>query len=304
MNVDWNNDQCMAQKNVKIKRRCHRKKRAGTDFCHYHNKSKKYYSTCLKKLRRKDLKEYNISTRKLNHSIKTELAVKNIKNIVSNLKIKLDKHTDKLNKENNHCLLGLYESWNDINYINRIELGSTWWDVYTIMFHFSQQINSVKMENPYPIYPSNPFNRKPIPVKDIIKLRDRIKLLEISINIALRFFLSQPIEKIQGYYDEAYKNEDCCSFQLLTDLYKSFRYRLINFKNSQNCFIGYWDYTKSHKSIFEVLYDELQNAPFQIYSLVHNAILPNPRREYLEARIDSLPKNTWTVNDHPLLPLL
>lgn len=284
--LEWNNNKCMAKKNQRSNDICLRRTKDGEDFCQYHKKSKKYHGDFLKKRRNNFIKELRLDKKDINKEINNIKKYFFVEDIAERLFSKLDENTKLLNSNFNYTLMDLHDSWNEIDNVSRIKLADIWWDIDILIMHFSQQLNYSKMENPYPIYPSNPFNRNIISVNDLIKFGKRITKLNKSVNIALNEFLKCDKDILEIFYNEAVNSYEGNSPSVLSMLTNKYRYKLVNNKDSQGCYVGYWVSKKEQKSEFESMYNELQITPYQIFSQIHRNIISNPRRDWLQRRLN------------------
>ncbi len=206
---------------------------------------------------------------------------------------KIKEHTKKLDSEFDHCLLSMDDSWASVPFTDRIYLDNNWWNVRTILHHFAQQLNNSMMENPYPIYPSNPFNRSCLIPDDIMKLKAKVIELGIPVNIALKVLFQQSITSVSTFWQEADKSEEQFSTSLLLVLGNSLRYRIINSKNSQDSYIGFWVFRKVPLTQFEKMYNHWVSTPYQSYNAFYNIIVDNPEKEYLKHIMDYMPVEEW-----------
>lgn len=297
-NININNGKCMSYiaKN-KRKMKCNRNIINNTDFCGYHQNKKKYSPSLLKTIRTNDIKKYNIDTRSLIKSVK-ELCLDYKINTTANFIInKINTNTEYLNKNKNQYLLGITKSWNNIPYEKRIELvdSNEYWNIDLILNQITQQLNQSNMENPYPIYPSSPFNRNPYTVKDLMNIKNKITSLNIKINIALKLFLNCDKKYINIMYDQANSNISRFSSNLRTLFIRSFRFKLINYKDSQNCYTGYWTNNKEPMSRFELIHKTWMDTPYQSY--YNEMIVENQQKEELKNILESMNKEFWNIYD-------
>lgn len=186
-----------------------------------------------------------------------------------------------------HNLMNLYTSWSEIDKSEHITLDSEPWPIHIIISTITHQLNNSNMENPYLIYPNNPFTRKPFSPESLLILSQKIKELKIKIHITLKLLLEQPITTITRFYNESLLNLDRHSILLMALLCNHLRFMTINYKNSQNNYIGFWVRKNKKKTEFETVYANFNNAPYQI---IHRGeILSNPYREHLKYLLKTLP---------------
>lgn len=207
-----------------------------------------------------------------------------------------------LNSTYKHNLLDLYNSWDEIEISRRIMISNEVWDIDILIKHMTNQLNNSNMENPYPIFPSNPFNRKLFTIEDLQILNNRIKTLNIKVNIALKILLTQPEKKLNIYYEEALNNSTGFSSNLLEILKKNLRFMLLHEKNSQNSYIGMWVLSNFPLTTFEKLYKQLLNIPYQY--IIDNNVYDNPYREMLLVEFELYHFDEYNMFDDQFLEYL
>jgi hypothetical protein len=281
------NNRCLgyniSNNNSKIK--CKKKKEI-LNFCSDHYKEKKYHIMTLNKM----LGITNGELKKINNELQILKKFKNVEKIYESI----NKRNKILDEKYGHNLLGLYSSWSEINIENQIKLDDDYWDLDIIIHHIAEQINNSSLENAFPLYPSNPFNRKLFSVNSLINLNCRIKLLNKPINIATSIFLNSS-EKVlkKSYYEAtkkiAYKNDDKKNDNIMYLLSRNLRFKIVNNKNSQNLYTGIWVNKNEEENIFEKLYYFYKEIPFYLYPLNSNPI-ENPQKKKLGKILDEFPK--------------
>jgi hypothetical protein len=200
--------------------------------------------------------------------------------------------TQFLDEHFSYTLMGLYNSWDDMDKNEIVCIDGEYWNIYIILSHFTQQLNMSSMENPYPIYPNSPFTRKLYSIESLTILKNKLKELKLPINIALKLLLSQPIDKLQLIYNDVDQNN--YSEKLLELLNFNYRYMLINSKNSQNIYMGFWVHNKMPLEPFEKLYNKLKNMPYQI--IVNGYIVINNQRDIIERKMEKC-VNKYDIHD-------
>ena len=203
----------------------------------------------------------------------------------------LDTHFD-------HTLMGLYNSWNDMDKEEIIYMDDEYWNVHIIISHFTQQLNMSSMENPYPIYPNSPFTRKPFSIGSLIILMNKIKELGIPINSTLKLLLTQSTNNLQLIYDNI---SNSTSNELLELFKTNYRYMLINSKNSQNIYTGFWVGKNLPLTQFEKFYNELKTVPYQI--IINGYIMLNNDRNIIQNKMDKC-KNKYYLSDKKFCELI
>ena len=200
--------------------------------------------------------------------------------------------TQFLDEHFSYTLMGLYNSWDDMDKNEIVCIDGEYWNIYIILSHFTQQLNMSSMENPYPIYPNSPFTRKLYSIESLTILKNKLKELKLPINIALKLLLNQPTDKLQLIYNDVDQNN--YSEKLLELLNFNYRYMLINSKNSQNIYMGFWVHNKTPLEPFEKLYNKLKNMPYQI--IVNGYIMTNNQRDIIERKMEKC-VNKYDIHD-------
>ena len=291
----WNNDICMSY--TSNKKRCIKKAIVDLDFCGYHKKSKKYHPQLLDQIRDTYIKQNKINYKSINKELIKLRKDTKIESVTKKLKDKIDIQVSQLDNTSIHKLFTMKDSWSEVPFEDRIKLSDGWWDIKFILNHFTQQLNNTDMENSNPIYPSSPLTRKVYTYEDMLKIKTRIENLKYSINIALRTLLVSPITNIKMWYEECVKNNTNYTPLLLNYLTNILRFRIINYKDSQDCFTGYWVNKEEPCSEFETLYRNYQYEHFQIFDPVYNLFVINPTREELYFKMIISDKESWSVID-------
>ncbi len=192
-----------------------------------------------------------------------------------------------LDKTFGHNLMNLYGSWSEINPSEHIELDNEMWPLDIIVNTITHQLNNSNMENPYLIYPNNPFTRAPFTPGALQKLSEKIISLNIPVNIVLKLLLEQPEKSITRYYNESLHYLDRHSILLMSLICQHLRFMTINHKNSQNNYIGFWVRKNKKKTEFETLYANYNEVPYQIIN--RGMVINNPYREYLKFTLKNFP---------------
>lgn len=257
--------------------RCNRQCCVNSDFCRYHKRYSIYMPNLIN----------NIN----NKNNKNNVDIKNINN--SNNITYLD-----LDKKYIENLLGLYESWKDIPTKYWIILNNKYWDIRILLDIFSNNIITSEMENPKPTWPHDPFTRRNYTPKELKFFKKQCKELNLKVYIGLAKFLNA---KLKNIYKQEYGTSNEMAEIIIKLLSKNLRYKLINSKNSQDCFIGYWVSKNTKSSTFEEFYKLYISMPFQIYIYdmgdlyisdnIHKKnvknIIDNIKEEYIDLNCDN-----------------
>lgn len=291
MNSCWDNGTCSSYLNEKQKHvRCTRNI-VEDGFCRYHKKSKNYFPQLLSEIKSKDIKKYKING-KINGKLFWYIETKKIND-------KINAFYNMLDFSMSHFLMGMYDSWREIPFKYIINVDEEWWDIRLLLNNITEKINQSNMENPYPIYPSSPFNRKPYSLQALDKINDRISKLNLQINIALKKLMSSSNAILNKCYTEAKGSNDTYSSTLLKTLTSTLRYKLINNLNSQHNYLGHWVSKKERRSDFELVYFDLLNTPPQCICPYYGTVIDNPERMIIYDLLVALPSESWdTVNDY------
>lgn len=220
-------------------------------------------------------------------------------NIIKNKNINYQELDDKFPE----TLLGIYESWKDISEIYWIELNKKWWDIRILLNMFANQLISSEMENPKPMYPHDPFTRRNFTPIELEKIKNKCKELKLNIYIGLAKFLESNINDI---FIQEYGTSSKMSNFINDNLSKYLRYKIVNFKNSQNCYIGFWVNKCVPLSSFEKMYKLYNSLPFQIYVMhIHGPIITdNINKINIKNIIESLEEENIDLNSGDVLCIL
>jgi hypothetical protein len=202
--------------------------------------------------------------------------------------------TKDLNKRFSHNLMNIYESWAEVELNNRIFIDNEWWPLDIIIDIISYQLNNSSMENPYPTFPNNPFNRKLFTVSALMTIKDSININDIKVNIILKLLLNQQTNFLYSCYSDTLKSYDGFCPNLVTLFEQSHRFMIINEKNSQNLYGGLWVGITFPYSDFEELYYELRKLPYQI--IYYGQVIDNPYRHVIIDKLNSMIGNIYDLD--------
>lgn len=279
----------------KNKTRCQKKTLEGSDFCSYHKEKGEYDKTTLANQRKRDSDELAICKNKLKQEIDSIIRNKKIKTIIE----KVTDRTRTLDYKYEENLMCISNSWSEIPLSDQIKMDGEYWSIDFMLGHYAQQLNHSLMENPYPVYPSNPFTRAPLSPASVLTIKKRIKVLDKSVNLALKTFLNMDLNTLRKTYSLAVEDPDNISGSLIRLFSEKLRYMLVNSRNSQNSFTGYWVNKTTPKTFFEELYDQWIETPYQIISPVNYEILNNPQKDFKYTVLISLPQIDWGPSNDP-----
>ena len=270
------------------------------------NVSKKFnYSIFLKKYNQNKNKinkiiKHNTSNNKnkFNYSnfLKKYNQNKNISNKINSNK-KLSRYYFLLDKFYYENLFSILESFNEIDKKNIIIIDNKPWDINLLLDSWGNLLCSTEMQNPLPIFPSNPFTKKNISINDFKNILNIIKLNKIKVYKPLKYLFIN-YEKIFNYKIDSYNTSKLLSQHLINIINEKYRFQLLNIKNSQDCYIGRWVDKNYILSDFEVFFDYYDKIPIQIQNLFGH-IYDDPEKIHIKNLLDNYPKeNNITIYDH------
>jgi hypothetical protein len=293
MNIDKKSITCMSWMNVNNKnKRCTREKFKETDFCKYHKRSSIYMESL------KPVKEQAL--------VKQKLIIQPAKNIVN--ANKLVKSSDgeidymELDKISSETLLGIYTSWQEIPKIYWLQLNNRWWDIRILADLISNQLCTSEMETPKPTYPHDPFDRRNFTYTEILKIKQKCIDLKMRIYIGMRVLLNNISRVILS---DEYGTSQETMMSIIKVLQTSLRYKLMNSKNSQECYTGIWVQQYEPKSYFEKMHIQYDSLPIQniAFDMYYNemVIIDNPARILAQKMLDNLKPEDVDINTPNLL---
>lgn len=287
-----NRKKCLSFVTMKTskKRQCNNNRLHNSDFCYIHNKKKLYY----------DESSNHSTNHSINNSETETLKSDNNENIdiLSTLSTLHTLDRNKYLDENyKYTLMCIYESWEQVEFSKQIFLDNEYWSIDILINNITFQLNNSNMENPYPIYPNNPFNRKPFHPNILMEIKKRLLVLNIPVNITLKLFLNCSHEVLNKCYDSISIHDGFSSY-LLDMFHRHFRFMIINNKNSQDCYVGLWTKKDTVLSNFEILYNKYKNMPYQIID--YGYIINNPYREQLKLILNNYPITNYDPLDNKL----
>jgi hypothetical protein len=141
----------------------------------------------------------------------------------------------------NEPLIECVDSWDEVSEeYHFITSGNYCFDIRSLITMISMQLNVSEYGGPRSKWPYNCYNRIPFFRHELINIANYIKKENLSINIALYYFLSNLLINQELFSDDnisIYKNNPILLVQiLLNDL----RFKIINQTDSQENYTGYW----------------------------------------------------------------
>jgi hypothetical protein len=251
--ANWSDKRCMSTLKGKLDR-CKRNPIKNNDFCKTHCEEHIY-------------DEKFLQDKKLIHS-DDDVVNKYLDLIVDNFCDELTKKQKYLDDNFIHGLIGLNDSWSEIPFMYWFKCDDTFWDIRSLVKILAMQLNQSELEKPFPIFPENPFTRKKFSIAELRSLNSRIELLktfhrppnteELNVNIALSKFLTIPDKLLNSVRNE--RSQYSASIKIINRLSTSLRYKMINYKDSQGRYCGYWVKKTTQVSQFEKYYNEIVTA--------------------------------------------
>lgn len=205
------------------------------------------------------------------------------------LKSKVPSTIEQLNRyldENfHHHLMYIKDSWSEVKHKIRLDSGGRecWWDLELLLLDFAEKLNYSCMSNPSPQWPSNPFNRIPFERSQLILLGKQIKELKIPLNYT--------VIELFKYLETSRR---CYSFtkHFIAYLDQHYRFRLINCKDSQDNYIGYWVKKSEPMTLFERRYHDLtQIAPYEA-DFNHDRMVEREEYRFYKDILNHMPEET------------
>jgi hypothetical protein len=250
--------------------RCKNKVQKGYDYCRVHqknsnnpNKEKCNIIQPILLTNNDELCYSEIINDDILKQIEVEYIIDDfIDKILNNVKEHIEKHSEILDNNYLYNLFGIEDSWKNVPYIYWINVNNMWWDIRTLTQTIATQLNQSELEHPYPIYPENPFNRNKFTVDDLIKIQNHIQDIQkyapsykFHINIALEEFLNFSPKVIKKIY--SIKKQYNVAMNIINNFSNKLRFKMINYKNSQGKYCGYWVTKNTQLSKFEKCYDKI-----------------------------------------------
>jgi len=273
-------NKCISYKNKKNKNiLCNRKCIINSNYCGLHSKKNTNNN-----------KKYSI---KIILNLLNKNKINNLKNKINNLyKKKYVKIFDNYQYEN---LMSIYESFEEIPIENLIYLDNKIWDINLLAYQWANLLCSTEMQNSSPIFPSNPFTRKNINFDDIKNILNILKINKIKIYKPLKYLLENSYRIINDTIE--YNTDFNLSRKIINILEEKFRFRLLNIKNSQDCYIGIWIDKCIQKSDFEIFFDYYDKLPMQIHGF-YGEIIDNYEKTETKCMLDNYPKEKYDINEY------
>lgn len=200
---------------------------------------------------------------------------------------KLYKIYDSIYKQN---LMDIHDSFIDVS--NIVFIDNQPWDVMMLSKQWAHMICSTDMQTPSPVFPFNPFTKKNINYKDIKNYLECIEINKIKIYEPLKYILKN-YNKLK--YKELYNTSYQLNSELIDILEEKYRFKLINNKNSQDCYNGYWVKKNSRYSEFERILEYYESIPFQIMGYFGD-IYDNPEKIFAKFQLDMFPTEDLIIN--------
>lgn len=146
--------------------------------------------------------------------------------------------------QSDYSTLDSKDSWSDVDDWRKISIYENsqkyCFDILFLIKTITNQLNTQKNANPYPVYPANPFTRHEIRMKDLTNIRRRISINYIKISDSLAKFLYNP-ESLWSD-DAVYVNSNRWRDTFVNVYERDMRFvRLLNsYENDTLEITGYW----------------------------------------------------------------
>ncbi len=182
-----------------------------------------------------------------------------------------------------HNLMMIKDSWSEVKYKIRMDSSNQecWWDLEILLKHFAEQLNTSCMNNPSPQYPSNPFNRQPFTRIQLLTLANQVKDLKLIVNLAV----AELFEYLKTTIDQ--NNQFLTKF--VNYLSVGYRFRVVNYKDSQDNYLGYWINRKDPLTTFETLYHQMTLITPSYYDSTRDRLVERHEYVVFKTRLNSLP---------------
>lgn len=249
--MEWTVNKCMSLTSQKV--RCNKRPMKGNDFCQSHNKQHKYCNESINEIK------HNIETTNVSKTLNT-IETTYINSVLDKFDKNIEKMEKYLDEKFPHCLLGINQSWKEIPFVYWINIDDMWWDIRSLVKIFSQQLNQSELEKPFPIFIENPFTRTKIKLNDIRNLERHVSRLlksncDINIHIAVKKFIDMSDRQLNNILNSDSQYTE--SSKIINIFNKDMRFRMINYKDSQGRYCGYWVDDTTPLSAFEECYNEI-----------------------------------------------
>ena len=219
-----------------------------------------------------------------------------IKNKI-NKKKNLSRYYFLLDKFYNENLFSILDSFSETEKKNIIIIDNKPWDINLLLNLWGNLLCSTEMQNALPIFPANPFTKKNISINDFKNILNLIKINKIKLYEPLKYLFIN-YQKIFDFIFDNYNTNKLLSQHLINIINEKYRFKLLNIKNSQDCYIGIWVDKNKPLSDFEVFFDYYDKLSIQILSPYGN-IYDNPEKIQIKNLLDKYPKeDNITIYDY------
>lgn len=281
-NENWNEKICMASLNNSIIR-CKKFAIKNGDFCYNHMTKKEYNN---------DVLQSKVKQLQPNENKYVE---KYLDIVIEKFEENINSSAELLNEKYQYSLFKLEDNWKNIPFIYWFYCDGLWWDIRILLQIITMQLNQSESENPYPIYPENPFTRNKICPHEIMLLSKKIEKLRqymnLNIHISLQIFFQIPETKLNILKNNSSDNE--IAMELIYIFKNYLRFKLINLKNSQGLYCGYWVKKHEELSKFEKCYRKIINmGPISYDTITDEKLM---RFIFLSSKLDSLENENYEI---------
>jgi len=208
----------------------------------------------------------------------------------------MDQLNNYLDEKFKHHLMFIKDSWTEVKHKIRLDSNGQecWWDLELLLKHFAEQLNISCMANPSPQWPSNPFNRHPFDKSQLLLLGKQIKELKIPVNYMVKELFNYLQTKFR------YLPIDKFTATFIGYVSSNYRYRHVNYKDSQSNYVGYWIKKTEPLTLFEERYNELKLIPPGEYDEENDRIIETEEYAFYKDILNTMPAETIDLDNNAM----
>lgn len=264
--------------------RCRKLVVKGSDFCNAHIKTHKYGDHFLSKKKTELKNDTNVFDRYIDL-------------ILDEFDCNVEKQEKFLDENYEHCLIGVNDSWKEVPWIYWFKCGNSWWNITTLMSTLTMQLNQSELGKPFPLFPEDPFTRQKYDDDVLTALKNKIDVLKKSIkdfhvHMTLNTFLS--LSKTQWDNIRNDTTQYNAASKLINVFSLTMRYKMINMKNSQGGYCGYWVNKDTHLSEFEKCLNKIETSAILYFNNIPVIFNNSVYRNVID-KFNSLPKEDYVL---------
>lgn len=177
------------------------------------------------------------------------------------------------------------DSWEELEpwRLFRTQVNGYAFDLLFLIQSITTQLNQIKSNNPFPVYPSNPFTKQPLHVGDLTRLKDAISRNGIKTSAVLEAFLASSSTL---WSDSHERIESTDWLNACISVFKGRRMRYVrnieqigNDDNDETKLVGYWDLSSAevtNNEYWSMLYvdDPVAAMGFENMTIVQPHLIP------------------------------